>query len=87
MSLPRFAGLGAVGGLLLSGLFVRGASHGWGEVLAISTTFALASAVSAAGSLAVAMRAVRQELPDHRGDATAAELTDEEKRNLLGGGD
>src|SRR5215475_7063492 len=38
MSLLRFAGWGAVGGLLLSALFVRGASYGWGEVLAISTT-------------------------------------------------
>jgi hypothetical protein len=62
MSLPRFAGLGAIGGLLLSIPFVRGASLGWGEVLAISTTFALACAVSAAGSLAVARRAVRGEL-------------------------
>jgi hypothetical protein len=87
MSLPRFAGWGAMGGLLLSALFVRGASLGWGEVLAISTTFALACAVSASGSLAVARRAVRRELPDSRGDTTEAELTDLEKRNLLGGGD
>ena len=47
MSLPRFAGLGAIGGLLLSALFVGGASLGWSEVLAIATTFALACAVSA----------------------------------------
>src|SRR5689334_9934619 len=59
MSLRRFAGWGAMGGLLLSALFVRGASLGWGEVLAISTTFALASAACASGSLAVARRAVR----------------------------
>ena len=61
MSLPRFAGWGAMGGLLLSALFVRGASLGWGEVLAISTAFALACAVCATGSLAVARRAVRRE--------------------------
>src|SRR3954470_22200587 len=33
MSLPRFAGWGAVGGFLLSGLFTRVASLGWGDVL------------------------------------------------------
>ncbi len=87
MSLPRFAGWGAVGGLLLSALFVRGAALGWAALLAIPTTFALASAVCAAGSLAVARRAARRELPDGRGDATGAELTDQEKRHLLGGED
>lgn len=66
MSLPRFAAWGATGGLLLSALFVRGAALGWGEVLAISTTFAAASAACAAGSLAIARRAVRRELPDGR---------------------
>jgi hypothetical protein len=76
-----------MGGLLLSALFVRGTSAGWGEVLAITTTFALACAVSASGSLAVARRAVRRELPDSRGDTAEAELTDPEKRKLLGGGD
>ena len=64
MSLPRFAGWGAVGGLLLSALFVSGASYGGGEILAISTMFATACAACAAGSLAVARRAVRRELPD-----------------------
>src|SRR5262249_51801755 len=63
MSLPRFAGWGAIGGVLLSVLFVRGTSYGWGEVLAISTTFAVASTVCASGSLAVARRSVRRELP------------------------
>ena len=66
MSLPRFAAWGATGGLLLSALFVRGAALGWGEVLAISTTFAVASAACAAGSLAVARRAPRRELSDSR---------------------
>ena len=86
MSLPRFAGWGATAGLLLSALFVRGASLGWGDVLAVAPTFALACAVCASGSLAVARRAARRELPDSRGDTAAAELTDHEKRNLLGGG-
>lgn len=83
MSLPRFAVWGAAGGLLLSTLFVRGASLGWGEVLAIHTTFALASAASAAGSLAVARRAVRRELPGTGGDTAEAELTSHEERKLL----
>jgi hypothetical protein len=66
MSLPRFAVWGATGGLLLSAVFAKAASLGWGEVLAISTTFAVASAACAVGSLAVARRAVRRELPDSR---------------------
>jgi hypothetical protein len=65
MSLPRFAAWGATGGLLLSALFVRGAALGWGEVLAISTTFAAASATCAAASLAMARRAVRRALADN----------------------
>jgi len=86
MSLPRFAGWGAVGGLLLSALFVRGAGYGGAEVLGISTTFAVACAACASGSLAVARRAVRRQLPDAAGDAAEPELTEQEKRKLLGGG-
>jgi hypothetical protein len=83
MSLPRFAGWGATGGLLLSAVFAKAASLGWGDVLAIAPTFALACAVCASGSLAVARRAVRPELPDSSGDTAEAELTDHEKRKLL----
>jgi len=83
MSLPRFAAWGALGGLLLSALFIRGASLGWGEVLALSTTFAVACAACASGSLALARRAVRRELPDIRGDTAADELTDREQQKLL----
>src|SRR4051794_15927569 len=71
LSLPRFAGWGAVGGLLLSALFVRGASLGRSEVAAITTTLTLACAVCASGSLALARRAVRVELPGSRGDTAA----------------
>ena len=84
MSLPRFAGWGAVGGLLLSALFARAASLDWGDILAIVPTFALASAVCASGSLALARRSQRGELPDPRRDVAATELTEGEKRNLLG---
>src|SRR5215212_11698407 len=62
MSLPRFAGWGAIGGFLLSGLFTRAASLGWGDVLAIAPAFTLASAVCASGTLALARRAERREL-------------------------
>ena len=68
MSLPRFATWGAVGGVLLSALFVRGASLGGADALVIAPTFALACGVSAAGSLALARRAEKRELPRGRGD-------------------
>jgi hypothetical protein len=75
MSLPRFAGWGVMGGLLLSALFAKAASLGWGDMLAIVPTFALASAVCASGSLALARRAESRQLPDSRRDAAKAELT------------
>ena len=84
MSLPRFAAWGAVGGLLLSGVWARAASLGLGDVLAITPAFAIACAACASGSLALARRAERRELSDSH---EAAELTDQEKRNLLGGSD
>jgi hypothetical protein len=84
MSLPRFAGWGATGGLLLAGVVARVASLGWGDVLALAPTLAVASAVCAAGSLALARRAERRELPDHGGDA-AVELAAGGKRELPGG--
>ena len=87
MSLPRFAGRGAMGGLLLSALWAKAASLGWGDLLAIAPTFALASAICASGSLALARRAVRRELPDISGDAAEAELTDHEKQQPLSGAD
>ena len=67
ISLPRFAAWGAAGGLLLCAIFTRAASLGWGDVLAIAPTFAVASAVCATGSLAIARRTLRQELPGGRG--------------------
>jgi hypothetical protein len=87
MSLPRFAGWGAMGGLLLSAVFAKAASLDWGDVLVLAPTLAVASAICASGSLAVARRAVRRELPDSREGAAEAELTDHENRPLIGGGD
>ena len=83
MSLPRFAGWGAIGGLLLSAIFARAASLAWGDVLAVAPTFALACAVSASGSLAMARRAVSRDLPHSRGHTAEAKLTDSESRDLL----
>ena len=55
MSLLRFAGWGAVSGLLLSGIFLalRGK---WEELLVFGPSLAMASAVGAAGSVAIARR-------------------------------
>jgi hypothetical protein len=87
ISLPRFAWWGAIGGLLLSAVISRATALGWGEALALAPALAIACGGSAAGSLALARRAERRELPDNRGDATDRELTRHEKRKLLGGGD
>src|SRR5690348_6428746 len=78
MSLPRFAGWGAAGGVLLSAVVAKLASLGWGDVLVITPAFALACAVCASGSLAVARYAVRRELPDVSVDADG--MTGHEER-------
>jgi hypothetical protein len=83
MSLPRFAVWGATGGFLLSAFFAKAASLGWGDVLAIAPTFAVACAACASGSLAVARRAGPRGLLASRGDIAAAELTDHETRKLI----
>lgn len=82
MSLPRIAGWGAAGGILLSAVFAKAASLDWRDVVAIVPTFALASAVCASGSLALARRAARRELSDGRADTADAELTGHETRKL-----
>ena len=74
MSFPRFAAWGAVGGVLLSGVFAKAASLGWGDILAVAPTFAIASAVCACGSLALARRAGRRESVPSGRDVDEAEL-------------
>jgi hypothetical protein len=74
MSLPRFAAWGAAGGLLLSGVFSKLASLAWADVLAVAPTFAVASAICATASLAIARRAARQEaLTGHTTEAQLSE--------------
>jgi len=91
VSLPRFAGWGALSGLLLTGIFaVAAALRGqtlWGEFLVFGPPLTIASAVCAAGSLAMARRAERRDLRDPSGVPTEGELTEDEKRELLGRGD
>lgn len=82
MSLSRFAGWGAVSGLLLSGIFVAAAAlRGetiWGEFLVFGPPLTIASAVCAAGSLAMAKRAERRELRSPTGDPAEVELAEGE---------
>jgi len=91
MSLPRFAMWGAVGGLLLSGIFVLAVALGggalWGEILVLGPVFALAGAASAAGSLALARKAEDRGLPDPSAPGADAGLTEGDRRELPGDGE
>lgn len=82
MSLPRFAGWGAAGGILLAAIFAKAASLDWGDVLTIVPMFAAASAACASGSLALARRAVRRELSDGGGDVAELELANHVTQKL-----
>lgn len=68
LSLPRFAALGAVGGILLClipALLAGGGAIGLGAWTVITSAFVLFSTTSAAGSLLLARRAeARAALPD-----------------------
>ena len=76
---------------MLSGTFVVAAAlrggPPWGEFLVFGPPLAMAGAVCAAGSLAVARRAGSRELTGSSGSLTETELTDGERRELLGRGD
>lgn len=69
MSVPRFAGWGAVGGLLFSVIFVLAAGLRGDVILVLGPVLALSSATSAAGSLALARKAEEPALLDAGRDA------------------
>ena len=91
MSVPRFAGWGAVGGLLTSGIFVGisvgifgvGSSSPLLPVMILVSLLTLLGAGSAAGSLALARRVDDRELLEDGADVADIGLTEEEKRELL----
>lgn len=82
MTLPRFAAWGAASGVLLSAIFTRMASLGAGDVLVIAPMFAVACAVCASGSLALAKRAEMRELPPGRGNIGEADPIEREKQKV-----
>ncbi|MFN0181273.1 MAG: hypothetical protein ACKVZ0_20900 [Gemmatimonadales bacterium] len=91
MSLPRFAGWGAVGGALLSVLFVSvvalaGDPALLEDLVFLGPIFAAAGAGSAAGSLALARKAQGAEPLAATAEAGATELADRQSRERLGGG-
>lgn len=91
MSLPRFAGWGAAGGLLLSTFFVLTValagdpSFVW-NLMVLSPILAAAGAGSAAGSLALARRADDRESLEISEDVAAGGLSEGEARESPGGG-
>lgn len=89
MSLPRFAGLGAVGGFLVGGLLVT-LSVSWGgapsllDFLVNMGVVGLLGAGSSAGSLALARRAEGGEALGDGEDFIDVELTERETQVLIG---
>ena len=68
MSLPRFATWGALGGILLSGILVP-VTGAVSDLLVLVPVFAIAGAISATGTLALARRAAGRELLSPGSDA------------------
>jgi hypothetical protein len=90
MSIPRFAGWGAVGGFLLSAIFVLAVAlvediTFLSNLVVLGPVFATAGAASAAGSLALARMAEDRELLDASADVAEVGLTGDEAQELLGG--
>ncbi len=69
-SFPRYVGWGAASGLLLTGIIVAGAAYRgenvWAEFLLFGPGLTVGSVVCAAGSLAVARRAGKQQVAGPR---------------------
>jgi hypothetical protein len=91
MSLPRFAGWGAAGGFLLSAIFVVVVAlvedpAFLRNLVVLGPVFAVAGSGSAAGALALARRAEDRELLEASEDVGEVGLTEDDARELLGGG-
>ncbi len=90
LSLPRFAGWGAVGGLILSVMFVLAVAtfgNDQLELIVLGPVFALAGAASAGGSLILARRAEEPSLLGEAADRVEDGLTGGERRRMLRDGD
>ncbi len=87
MSIRRFAIWGGVGGLLFSGIFVSAASLGLGTLAVLAPVFAISGATCAGGALALARRAADATALGASMDLESVGLTEQEKRELLGGGE
>jgi hypothetical protein len=90
LSLPRFTAWGAAAGLLVGGSWVVLALASdpprWLLNVLVVGSLTLLSAVSAAGSLALARMAEQREPPGAGADAAEAGLTEGEARGLVGPG-
>jgi len=85
MSLPRFAGWGALGGLLMMTPIVAELAFSPTSLVA-TTIVALLCSGSAAGSLALARMSEDRELLDPSADVAEVGLTGDETQELLGRG-
>ena len=90
LSIARVGGWGAVAGLLIGILPLllgdRGGSPMWPLAIVVIPSITLLSAVSAAGSLALAQRAQKRESLESGARLDDVGLTEGEVRELLGGG-
>jgi hypothetical protein len=84
MSLPRFAGWGALGGILLAVVFVPVAGLGLEALPVLGTVFGLAGAACASGTLALARRAEDRGALDAGADAAGRGLHGGRARGRLG---
>jgi hypothetical protein len=85
MSLRRFAGWGAAGGLLLAGVLALAAGPD-AEFLVVGPVFGLAGAISAAGTLALARRSEGRDLLAATRETPESSLNNAQARKLFGGG-
>ena len=84
LSLPRFAGWGAAGGLLLSAIFAPIAGIPLSALVVLAPVLAVSGAACAAGSLALARKSADGRMVDGGAQLSELGLTEDEKRELLG---